>query len=80
MKQQDKILQFVLSQDYVISHQVKRYGLDNFVGCPDRRLRELITAGKVERLTKLEAQMKGYTGKEACYRAVHKETQLEVFA
>ena len=78
MKQQDKILQFVLSQDYVISHQVKRYGLDNFVGCPDRRLRELITAGKVERLTKLEAMTRGYVGREATYCGV--EVQKELFA
>ena len=78
MKQQDKILQFVLSQSYVTSYHVNRFGFDSFIGCPLRRLRELVSEGKVRKLTKLEALRYGYVGKQACYKGV--EVQKELFA
>ena len=77
--QKSQLLQFIRTQPYVKSHDVKRWGLASFIGCPGRRLRELVREGKVKRLSKLEAQEIGYTGREAVYEVVRKETQVEMF-
>ena len=79
--QREKILQFILGQPYVRYSDINRWGNNNYIGDPTRRLRELRneTPPRVKKLTPLEARALGYTGERDTFAVVHKETQQELF-
>lgn len=81
MNQRDKMYEFMLTKPYVITHELRQFGLDNYIGDPTKRVREMAkeTPPRTIRLTKLELAEIQYTGKEAIYKTAHKETQQELF-
>lgn len=76
----EELLDWIRSKDYVYSHDIQAWGLNNYSLRSLRNARSLAQEGRIRKLSPMEMMGRGIpVMKDACWEAISERKQMEMF-